>query len=85
MTTLYATFDGEVLRPEGPLPLQPGTRVRITIHQSADSSDGPPYSFIEAALAMDLQGPPDWSERVDDYLYGGMGKAGEGVPRSVRR
>ena len=30
-TTLFATFDGEVLRPEGPVTLAPNTRVRVTI------------------------------------------------------
>ena len=31
---------------------------------------GAPYSFFEAALKMNLDGPPDWSTRLDDYLYG---------------
>ena len=30
-TTVFATYDGEVLRPEGPVNLAPNTRVRITI------------------------------------------------------
>ena len=30
-TTLEATFDGKVLRPDKPLDLEPNTRVRVTI------------------------------------------------------
>ena len=30
-TTLEATFDGQVLRPDKPLDLEPNTRVRVTI------------------------------------------------------
>jgi AF2212-like protein len=30
-TTLEATFDGKVLRPDTPLDLEPNTRVRVTI------------------------------------------------------
>ena len=31
---------------------------------------GEPYSFFRVALSMNLDGPPDWSTRLDDYLYG---------------
>ncbi len=31
---------------------------------------GAPYSFYDIALNMNLDGPPDWSARLDDYLYG---------------
>lgn len=27
------------------------------------------YTFFAQARAVDLQGPADWSERVDAYLY----------------
>jgi hypothetical protein len=75
--TVYATFDGEVLRPEGPLAVPPNTRVKITIDEPPEPDDEPPVSFIEIALGMDLQGPADWSERIDDYLYGDAGEARE--------
>jgi hypothetical protein len=29
-----------------------------------------PYPWMETALKANLQGPPDWSEHLDDYLYG---------------
>ncbi len=67
--TIYGTFDGEVVRFEEPVELAPNTRVRVTVDEPSGAADRP-YSFLEAALEMDLQGPADWSERIDDYLYG---------------
>ena len=67
--TVEAVFDGEVLRPEEPLELEPNTRVRITIEKKSVS--GPKRrSFLKTARSLNLDGPPDWSERIDEYLYG---------------
>ncbi|HVR98943.1 MAG TPA: antitoxin family protein [Thermoanaerobaculia bacterium] len=61
--TLEAVFDGEVLRPEEPLELDPNTRVRVTIEMTtAPEVQG--GSFLRTARSLDLEGPPDWSERV---------------------
>jgi predicted DNA-binding antitoxin AbrB/MazE fold protein len=68
--TLEAVYDGEVLRPDEPLELEPNTRVRLTI-EPATSPREKSKSFIRTARSLDLQGPPDWSSRLDDYLYGG--------------
>lgn len=68
-TTLYATFDGEVLRPDQPVPLAPNTRVRVTIE--TDKPEEPPAaSFLRTAQELNLEGPPDWSARLEDHLYG---------------
>jgi hypothetical protein len=67
--TLLATFDGEVLRPEEPLSLSPNTRVRVTIETLAEGPSVPP-SFLKIARSLNLEGPADWSARLDDYLYG---------------
>ena len=68
--TLEATFDGAVFRPDGPVELQPDTRVEITV-----TVKSPPEqkakSFLQVARLLQLTGPADWSERVDEYLYGG--------------
>lgn len=69
-TTVYATFDGEVLRPDHPVPLAPNTRVRVTI-ETTDPEHSRPGSFLRTAESLKLDGPPDWSERLDEYLYGG--------------
>ena len=67
--TLYATFDGEVLRLERPVSLAPNTRVRVVIETTEDE-EAEPVSFLQTAQALRLDGPKDWSERLDDYLYG---------------
>ena len=68
--TLEAVFDGEVLRPDEPLELEPNTRVKITI-ETTDRPRPSRKSFLSTARALNLQGPPDWSARLDEYLYGG--------------
>lgn len=60
--TLYANFDGEVLRPEGPILLAPNTRVRVVIETQEDEAP-PASSFLRTAQGLNLDGPPDWSSR----------------------
>jgi hypothetical protein len=76
MTRLIAaTYDGSSsLRLDEPLPLKPNARVMISVESTdPDSCDGAgteSASFFDIALGMDLEGPPDWSARIDHYLYG---------------
>jgi predicted DNA-binding antitoxin AbrB/MazE fold protein len=67
--TIEAIFDGEVLRPQEPLELQPNTIVRITIEDSAIVESNS-KSFLQTARSLNLDGPSDWSEKIEDYLYG---------------
>ena len=67
--TLEAVYDGEVLRPDEPIELEPNTRVRITIEPAAQPRIKS-KSFLRTARSLNLQGPPDWSARLDDYSYG---------------
>jgi hypothetical protein len=67
--TVRATFDGEVLRPEEPLPIEPNTSVQITV-EVPEESPAQAYSFLRKARSLDLESPPDWSERLEDHLYG---------------
>lgn len=69
-TTLNVTYDGEVFRPDEPLELEPNTRAQIII-ETAKPIRKKSYAFLKTALAQNLQGPPDWSARLDEYLYGG--------------
>src|SRR5262249_49864068 len=66
--TVRATFDGQVLRPEEPLGLPPNTRVRVTV-EAIEPEAAPPRSFLETARSLNLEGPPDWSARVEESLY----------------
>jgi predicted DNA-binding antitoxin AbrB/MazE fold protein len=56
--TLEATFDGEVLRPDEPIDLEPNTRVQITIEPAREAEDKS-KSFLDTALALKLEGPSD--------------------------
>ncbi|HXT12420.1 MAG TPA: hypothetical protein VN873_12725 [Candidatus Angelobacter sp.] len=40
-----------------------------SISEAADKS-GDPYEWMKIAASMKLEGPPDLSEHLDDYLYG---------------
>jgi hypothetical protein len=68
-TTIHALFDGQVLRPEEPLALSPNTRVLITI-ETVEESPFAPGSFLQTARSLKLEGPPDWSSHLENYLYG---------------
>jgi predicted DNA-binding antitoxin AbrB/MazE fold protein len=67
--TLEAIFDGDVLRPEQPLGLKKGTRVRITVEALSSPTTSISQSFLQTARSLQLDGPQDWSEKIDEYLY----------------
>ncbi len=65
---LNAVFDGKAFRPEGPVNLKPNTRVRIVI-ETPEAHAQQPVSFLDTARSLQLEGPADWSERFEEYLY----------------
>ena len=67
--TLHALYDGKVLKPEEPLDLKPNVRVRITI-DDLKKKRAKKRSFLDTARSLKLEGPSDWSIRLEDYLYG---------------
>lgn len=69
--TLDAIFDGKVLHPDTPLDLIPNTKVKITIEFPVTEAVKP-FSFLDTACSLNLEGPADLSEKVDEYLYGGL-------------
>jgi hypothetical protein len=71
--TVRALFDGEVLRPEVPIPLQPNTTYLIAIGREVPASapgseDEYPLTVI-GRLATDM-GVTDLSVRHDHYAHG---------------
>ena len=66
-TIVLATFDGEVLRPDKPISLPPNSRVRLTLETEPVEDD---MSFLDVAQNLQLDGPKDWSNRLEEYLYG---------------
>jgi hypothetical protein len=67
--TIDALFDGKVFRPTEPVALTPNTRVRMTI-ETLPSPESTAGSFLRTARTLNLDGPPDWSANLDEYLYG---------------
>jgi predicted DNA-binding antitoxin AbrB/MazE fold protein len=67
--TVEAIYDGAVLHPEKVLELAPNTRVRLTVEVVRAANDAP-GSFLNTARSLNLDGPPDWSANLDNYLYG---------------
>jgi hypothetical protein len=66
--TVEALYDGEVFRPAARVPLQPNTRVRITI-ETMSSPEAKEGSFLSTARSLNLDGPPDWAANIESYLY----------------
>jgi vacuolar-type H+-ATPase subunit B/Vma2 len=71
--TLGATFDGDVFRPDGPVGLRPNTRVRLTVESAEPLEERRPESFLRTARSLELEGPPNWSARLHEHLYGAKG------------
>jgi hypothetical protein len=71
LTTVTVVFDGEVLRPETPLELQPNTRYIAIIRREepAENGTGNVWDLL-AQHAGTIEAPPDWASEHDHYLYG---------------
>lgn len=68
--TLTAVFDGDVLRPDSPLNLEPNTRYVITI-QSVEQPVAQENAWdVLEAMTGTVEAPSDWSSEHDHYLYG---------------
>jgi hypothetical protein len=66
--TIEAVFDGKAFLPVTPVAIKPNTRVRISVDAQDEQA---PTSFLKTARSLKLDGPPDWAEKLDEYLYGG--------------
>lgn len=65
--TIDAIFDGKVFQPAEPVALAPNTHVRVTIESLPEpATEG--ASFLRTARALRLEGPADWSTRLEEYL-----------------
>ncbi len=84
-TTISVIFDGQVLRPETPLDLEPNTRYLVTIQSDStgdagDGAGGDAWSVLER-FAGTVDAPADWSEEHDHYLYGTPKRSSRNSPR----
>jgi predicted DNA-binding antitoxin AbrB/MazE fold protein len=67
---IEAIFDGKVFRPETPVDLQPNCKVHLVVSTSDERQKKEGKSLLRDLAAMNLEGPPDWSENFEDYLDG---------------
>ncbi|MBI5214432.1 MAG: antitoxin family protein [Ignavibacteriae bacterium] len=68
--TITAMYDGEVLRPDEPVRLQPNSHYRITIEETKEKANGQNlWEFLKRTTGT-IEGPKDWSAEHDHYLYG---------------
>ncbi len=57
--------------------LRPGDTVEVIVLSApAKQAAGDPYEWLKIAQEMKLEGPPDWSEKIEDYLEGGKSAPG---------
>ncbi len=76
LKTIEAVYDGKAFLPEEPFELEANTRVRLVV-ETLPLDEGGSLSFLEVAAELHLDGPSDWSIRLDDYLYGELDANGE--------
>ncbi len=68
--TLTVVFDGDVLRPDSPLDLEPNTRYVITIQSIKQPVAQENAWDVLEAMTGTVEAPSDWSSEHDHYLYG---------------
>lgn len=70
--TIQARYDGRAIHPDEPLPLPRDARITITVHaeEPQEDEDVGATTFFDVARSISIEGPPDWSARIDHYLYG---------------
>ncbi len=68
LEAISATYDGKVLRCDTPPQLPPNTRVIIRI-EILEEQPKRKRSFLRTARSLNLDGPGDWSARLEYYLY----------------
>lgn len=66
---IEATFDGQVFHLLEATELEPNTTVQLVITVKEQTTS--PVSFLDVVSSLNLEGPTDWSVRIDDDLYGG--------------
>jgi len=67
--TLHAVFDGKVLKPEKAANLEPNVRYLVTIERKEETGKQSLWDVL-SEFSGKVEGPKDWSEEHDHYLYG---------------
>ncbi|MFH1050011.1 MAG: hypothetical protein V1779_03660 [bacterium] len=66
-STYIATYKEGTLILDNDLPVKPLSRVRIKVELPDIEKN---KTFLDTAMSQKFTAPEDWSEKVDDYLYG---------------
>jgi hypothetical protein len=75
--TLTAVFDGQFLRPDEPLDLEPNTRYVITIAPEPEPHvNGDAWDLLDQMTGT-INAPSDWAAEHDHYLYGAPKRSAE--------
>lgn len=68
LKSIEAVFDGTVFRPVEEVDLNANTRVRLLFEvlkkETLLEENSERLSFMDVALQLELDGPPDWSSRI---------------------
>ncbi len=67
--TATIVFDGETLKPEGPIEMRPNTRYLIRYEELPSASPGSIWDFFQE-IAGTVEGPSDWAAEHDHYIHG---------------
>jgi hypothetical protein len=68
-TAIYAIYRDKMLILDDKLPFEENKRLKVTIDIPVEEPKNS-FSFFKTAMEANIEGPPDWSEHVDEYLYG---------------
>ena len=63
-------FDGNVLRPESPLDLEPNAHYVVTIQTETNEPMAQSAWDVLETLTGIVEAPTDWASEHDHYLYG---------------
>ncbi len=66
---IRARYDGKTFVPKDNVELPKDTDVTLTVDEEEWEPEEGRYLFFKAARALKLEGPSDWSERYEEYLY----------------
>jgi len=67
--TLHVIFDGNVLKPEETVNLEPDVRYLVTIERKEETGQQSLWDTLKK-FSGKVEGPKDWSKEHDHYLYG---------------
>jgi hypothetical protein len=75
--TVNAIYDGKgtiILKEQ--IPIAPNTAIKVQILEET-TRENDNKSFLKTAASLNLDGPSDWSDNFENYLYGQVDDSGK--------